>query len=183
MKISKLHCLIRTKNMHLFIMLQPYWLPTIRWEETIHAVFKSMTKSMLSIKQINVESIYILVKLWSSWLIVCMFEAVRTFENSRAKGASTRSYTRLFSVFTSYFCTCTSFSASYTYKSTCACTSTTSSNHVGFFVRRTRVRRTNVRACCIQMSLLSSLAFQIKWCFYKIYTINCYTNTNYILIY
>ena len=66
---------------------------------------------------------------------------------------------------TSYFCTCTTFSASYTYKSTWAYTSTTSSSSVGFFVRRTRVRRTNVRACCIQMSLLSSLAFQIKWCF------------------
>ena len=34
--------------------------------------------------------------------------------------------------FTSYFCTCTTFLASYTYKSTCVCTSTTSSNHVGF---------------------------------------------------
>ena len=46
-----------------------------------------------------------------------------------------------------------------------------------FFRRRTRVRRTDVRACCIQMSLLSALAFQIKWCFYMIYTINCfYTN-------
>ena len=44
-----------------------------------------------------------------------------------------------------------------------------------FFVRLTRVRRTNVRACFIQMGLLSSLAFQIKWCFYKIYTINCFT--------
>ena len=43
-----------------------------------------------------------------------------------------------------------------------------------FFVRRTRVRRTNVRACFIQMNILSSLAFQIKWCFYKIYTINCF---------
>ena len=85
--------------------------------------------------------------------------------------------------FTSYFCTCTTFSVSYTYKSTCVCTSTTSSNHVGYFVRRTRVRRTNVRAWCIQMGLLSSLAIQIKWCFYKIYTINCYTNTNYILTY
>ena len=74
----------------------------------------------------------------------------------------------------SYFCTCTTFSASHTYKSTCACTSTTSSNHVGFFVRRTHIRRTNVRACCIQMSLLSSLAFQIKWWLYKIYTINCF---------
>ena len=33
------------------------------------------------------------------------------------------------------------------------------------FVRRTRVRRTNVRACFIQMGLLSSLGFQIKWSF------------------
>ena len=41
--------------------------------------------------------------------------------------------------FTSYFCTCTTFSPSDTYKSTCVCTSTTSSNHVGFFVGRTRV--------------------------------------------
>ena len=71
--------------------------------------------------------------------------------------------------FASYFCTCTKFSASYTYKCTCACTSATSSDIVGFFVRRTRVRRTNERACFIQMGLLSSLAFQIIWCFYKIY--------------
>ena len=84
-----------------------------------------------------------------------------------------RPHGRIRCYFTSYFCTCTTFSVSYTYKSTCACTSTTSSNHVGFFVRRTRVRRTNVRACFIKMGLLSSLAFQIKWCFYKIYTINC----------
>ena len=34
--------------------------------------------------------------------------------------------------FTSYFCTGTTFLASSTYKSTCVCTSTTSSNHVGF---------------------------------------------------
>ena len=58
-----------------------------------------------------------------------------------------------------------SFFAEIINKKLSVCTSTTSSNHVGFFVRRTRVRRTNVRACCIQMSLLSSLAFQIKWCF------------------
>ena len=48
--------------------------------------------------------------------------------------------------FTSYFCTCTTFLASYTYKSTCVCTSTTSSNHVQFLYVATRVRRTNVRA-------------------------------------
>ena len=103
-----------------------------------------------------------------------------SFYLSHVKG---RPHGRTRGYFISYFCTCTTFSASYTYKSTCACTSTTSSNHVGFFVRRTRVRRTNVRACCIQTSLLSSLAFQIKIVFYKIYTINCYTNTNYILMY
>ena len=82
-----------------------------------------------------------------------------------------RPHGRTLGYFTSYFCTCTTFSTSYTYKSTC--TSTTSSNHVGFFVRCKRVRRTNVQACCIQKSL-SSLAFQIKWCFYKIFTINCF---------
>ena len=45
---------------------------------------------------------------------------------------------------------------------------------VGFFVRRTRGRRTNERACFNEMGLLSSLAIQIKWCFYQIYTINCF---------
>ena len=85
--------------------------------------------------------------------------ACRTKIEQRVKG---RPHGRTRGYFTSYFCTCTTFSASYTYKSTCACTSTTSSNHVGFFVRRTRVRRTNVRARSIQMSLSSSLAFQIK---------------------
>ena len=58
-----------------------------------------------------------------------------------------RPHVRTRGYFTSYFCTCTTFSASYTYKGTCACTSTTSSDSVGFFVRRTRVRRTNERAC------------------------------------
>ena len=53
-------------------------------------------------------------------IIVC-----KKFIKGRPHGR-TRGY------FTSYFCTCTTFSASYTYKSTCACTSTTSSNHVGF---------------------------------------------------
>ena len=77
--------------------------------------------------------------------------------------------------FASYFCTCTTFSASYTYKITCACTSTTSSDSVGFFVRRTRVRRTNVRACFIQMHgliIIAGVSNQIV--FLKIYTINCF---------
>ena len=47
----------------------------------------------------------------------------------RVKG---RPHGRTRGYFTSYFCTCTTFLASYTHKSTCACTSTTSSNHVGF---------------------------------------------------
>ena len=34
----------------------------------------------------------------------------------------------------------------------------TSSDSVGFFVRRSRVRRTNVRACFIQMSLIIIIA-------------------------
>ena len=88
-------------------------------------------------------------------------------ENTAVKG---RPHGRTQGCFASYFCSCTTFSASYTYKST----STTSSDSVGFFVRRTRVRRTYVRACFIQMGLLSPLAFQIKRCFYKINTINCF---------
>ena len=94
-----------------------------------------------------------------------------------SKGVSTRSYIGLFCLALLYVLSSSRtfflyFTASYTYKSTC--TSTTSSDGVGFFVRRTRVRRTNVRACFIQRSLLLSLLFQIKWCFYKIYTINCF---------
>ena len=83
----------------------------------------------------------------------------------RYKGASTRSYTKLFYLVLLYVYDLLSlvhvrkYVCVYEYDVLQPC---------WIFVRRTRVRRTNVRACCIQMSLLSSLAFQIKWCFYKI---------------
>ena len=58
------------------------------------------------------------------------FSIVQKYEyNVKVKG---RPHGRTRGSFTSYFCTCTTFLASYTYKSTCVCTSTTSSNHVGF---------------------------------------------------
>ena len=56
--------------------------------------------------------------------------------------------------FISYFCTCTTFLASYTYKSKCVCTSTTSSNHVGFLY--------GVHVYDVQMY---ELAF-FKWAYY-----------------
>ena len=65
-----------------------------------------------------------------------------------------RSHGRTRGYFTSYFCTCTTFLASYTYKSTCVCTSTTSSNHVGFLYV--------VHVYDVQMN---ELAF-FKWAYY-----------------
>ena len=77
------------------------------------------------------------------------------------KGASTRSYTRLFYLVLLYVYDLLSlvhvqkYVCVYEYDVLQPC---------WIFVRRTRVRRTNVRASFLEMSLLSSLAFQI-WCF------------------
>ena len=67
--------------------------------------------------------------LFNFFLLSNMYFLNLTFLEHLLKG---RPHGRTRSYFTSYFCTCTTFSASYTYKSTCVCTSTTSSNHVGF---------------------------------------------------
>ena len=74
--------------------------------------------------------------------------------------------------FASYFCMYTNCSASYTYKSTCVCTSATSSNSVGFFVRPTRVRRTKVQACCIQMSFLTNFHRKVTCTLIFVYDTN-----------